>query len=97
MDAVQSFGKIPVNVDGLGVSLLSVSGRQDLRAKGNRCPVYPQGTRWRQTLFHGGSQERLRRAGTENIPGIMGLAKAVELAMKNMDAESSGYRTCVIK
>ena len=92
VDAVQSFGKIPVNVDGLGVSLLSVSGHKIYGPKGIGALYIRKGTRWRQTLFHGGSQERLRRAGTENIPGIMGLAKAVELAMKNMDAESSRLR-----
>jgi cysteine desulfurase len=89
VDAVQSFGKIPVNVDDLGVSLLSLSGHKIYGPKGIGALYIRKGTRWRQTLFHGGAQERLRRAGTENIPGIMGLAKAAELAMENRDAESS--------
>ncbi len=89
VDAVQSFGKIPVNVDDLGVSLLSLSGHKIYGPKGIGALYIRKGTRWRQTLFHGGAQERLRRAGTENIPGIMGLARAAELAMENRDAESS--------
>jgi cysteine desulfurase len=89
VDAVQSFCKIPVNVDELGVNLLSVSGHKIYGPKGIGALYIRKGTRWKQTLFHGGAQERLRRAGTENIPGIMGLAKAVELAMENREAESA--------
>lgn len=89
VDAVQSFGKIPVNVDDLGVNLLSVSGHKIYGPKGIGGLFIRKGTRWRQTLFHGGAQERLRRAGTENIPGIMGLARAVELAVENREAESA--------
>jgi cysteine desulfurase len=89
VDAVQSFGKIPVNVDELGVNLLSISGHKIYGPKGVGALYVRKGTRWRQTLFHGGAQEHLCRAGTENIPGIMGLAKAVELAMENREAESA--------
>jgi cysteine desulfurase len=89
VDAVQSFGKIPVNVDDLGVNLLSISGHKIYGPKGIGVLYIRKRTNWRQTLFHGGAQERLRRAGTENIPGIMGLSKAVELAMENREAESS--------
>ncbi|TEB11661.1 Cysteine desulfurase IscS [Pelotomaculum propionicicum] len=89
VDAVQSFGKIPVNVDELGANLLSLSGHKIYGPKGIGVLYIRKGTRWRQTLFHGGAQERLRRAGTENIPGIMGLAKAIELAMENREAESA--------
>ena len=89
VDAVQSFGKIPVNVDELGVNLLSISGHKIYGPKGVGVLYVRKGTRWRQTLFHGGAQEHLCRAGTENIPGIMGLAKAVELAMENREAESA--------
>lgn len=89
VDAVQSFGKIPVNVDDLGADLLSLSGHKIYGPKGAGVLYIRKGTRWRQTLFHGGAQERLRRAGTENIPGIMGLAKAVDLAVGNRETESA--------
>jgi len=87
-DAVQSFGKIPVNVDELGVDLLSISGHKFYGPKGIGALYIRRGTRWKQTLFHGGAQERLRRAGTENVPGIVGLGKAAELAVENMAAEN---------
>lgn len=87
-DAVQSFGKIPVNVDEFGVDLLSISGHKIYGPKGIGALYIRQGTRWKQTLFHGGAQERLRRAGTENVPGIVGLGKAAELAMENSEKES---------
>lgn len=87
-DAVQSFGKIPVNVDELGVDLLSISGHKFYGPKGIGALYIRKGTRWKQTLFHGGAQERLRRAGTENVPGIIGLGKAAELAVENMAAEN---------
>lgn len=89
VDAVQSLGKIPVNVDEIGADLLSISGHKIYGPKGVGALYIRKGTRWKQSLFHGGAQERLRRAGTENIPGIMGLAKAVELAMSNMEQESA--------
>ncbi|MEW6276684.1 MAG: cysteine desulfurase NifS [Bacillota bacterium] len=87
-DAVQSFGKISVNVDELGVDLLSISGHKIYGPKGIGALYIRKGTRWRQTLFHGGAQERLRRAGTENVPGIIGLGKAAELAMADMAEEN---------
>lgn len=95
VDAVQSFGKIPVNVDELGASLLSVSAHKIYGPKGAGALYIRKGIRWKQTLFHGGAQERLRRAGTENIPGIVGLGKAVELAMKNRENESK--RLCSLR
>ncbi|MBE3589148.1 MAG: cysteine desulfurase NifS [Thermoanaerobacteraceae bacterium] len=88
-DAVQSFGKIPVNVDELNVDLLSISGHKIYGPKGIGALYIRKGSRWRQTLFHGGAQEKLRRAGTENTPGIVGLGKATELAMQNMEAEAA--------
>ncbi len=88
-DAVQSFGKIPVNVDELNVDLLTISGHKIYGPKGAGALYIRKGTRWRQTLFHGGAQERLRRAGTENTPGIIGLGKAAELAIANMEQESA--------
>lgn len=92
VDAVQSFGKIPVNVDDLGADLLSVSGHKIYGPKGIGALYIRKGTRWKQTLFHGGAQERLRRPGTENIPGIVGLGKAAELAMENIEGENIRLR-----
>ncbi|NLJ77459.1 MAG: cysteine desulfurase NifS [Peptococcaceae bacterium] len=89
VDAVQSVGKIPVNVDDLKVDLLSLSGHKINGPKGVGALYIRKGTNWRQTLLHGGAQERLRRAGTENIPGIMGLAKAIELAMEERETEGA--------
>ncbi|WP_027719340.1 cysteine desulfurase NifS [Desulfovirgula thermocuniculi] len=88
-DAVQSFGRIPVNVDELNVDLLTISAHKIYGPKGVGALYIRKGTRWKQTLFHGGAQERLRRAGTENTPGIVGFGKAVELAMASMEEESA--------
>jgi len=88
-DAVQSMGKIPVNVDDLGVDLLTISGHKIYGPKGVGALYVRRGTRWRQSLFHGGSQERLRRAGTENVPGIAALGKACELAVQDMEQEAA--------
>ncbi|OPX86330.1 MAG: Cysteine desulfurase [Pelotomaculum sp. PtaB.Bin104] len=88
VDAVQSFGKVPVNVDELSVDLLTISGHKIYGPKGTGALYIRTGTAWQQTLLHGGAQERLRRAGTENVPGIIGLGKAVELAMENMEKEN---------
>ncbi|KAF1086606.1 Cysteine desulfurase [Sporotomaculum syntrophicum] len=87
-DAVQSMGKIPVNVDELGVDLLTISGHKIYGPKGVGALYIRKGTRWRQSLFHGGAQERLRRAGTENVPGIVALGKACELAVQELDKEA---------
>lgn len=87
-DAVQSMGKIPVNVDELGVDLLTISGHKIYGPKGVGALYIRKGTRWRQSLFHGGAQERLRRAGTENVPGIVALGKACELAVHELDKEA---------
>ena len=93
VDAVQSFGKIPVLVDEIGCDLLSISGHKIYGPKGVGALYIRKGTRWKQSLFHGGAQERLRRAGTENIPGIMGLAKAVELVTANLVQESARLKS----
>ncbi|MFZ5652662.1 MAG: cysteine desulfurase NifS [Bacillota bacterium] len=99
-DAVQSFGKIPVDVNELGVDLLTISAHKIYGPKGIGALYIRKGTRWRQTLLHGGAQERLRRAGTENVPGIIGFGVAAELAMVNMKKESEylkGLRDRLIK
>ena len=78
-DAVQSLGKIAVNVDKLGVDLLSMSSHKIHGPKGVGALYVRKGTPL-QALAHGGSHERSMRAGTENISGIVGFAKAVALA-----------------
>lgn len=89
IDAVQSFGKIPVDVNDLNCDLLTISAHKIYGPKGIGALYIRKGTLWKQTLLHGGAQERLRRAGTENIPGIIGLGKAVELAVADQAIESN--------
>lgn len=85
-DAVQSVGKIPVNVDELNVDLLSASAHKIYGPKGVGCLYIRKGTRI-QPLLHGGGQERKRRAGTENVAGIVGFGKAAELAGQELESE----------
>ena len=85
-DAVQSVGKMPVNVDDLGVDMLSISAHKIYGPKGVGALYVRKGTRL-QGLSQGGSHEMKKRAGTENIPGIVGMAKAVELAEQRLDEE----------
>lgn len=86
-DAVQTFGHIPVNVDDLNVDLLSLSGHKFYGPKGVGALYIRKGTKI-TPLIHGGDQERRRRASTENVPGIIGLGKAAELALAIMDKEA---------
>ncbi len=86
-DACASFGKIPVNVDKLGADLVSVSAHKIYGPKGSGALYVRNGTKWRP-MFHGGAQERLRRSGTENVPGIVGFGKAAELAVAGLEKES---------
>lgn len=83
-DAVQSFGKIPVDVDELGVDLLSLSSHKIYGPKGVGALYVRKKTRL-TPLIHGGGQERGIRSGTENIPGIVGFGKAAELAAGELD------------
>ena len=87
-DAVQAIGKIPVNVDELGVDLLSVSGHKIYAPKGIGALYVRRGTKI-DPLFHGGHHERRKRPGTENVPSIVGLAKAMELAREEMQPSST--------
>ncbi|MFH0762879.1 MAG: cysteine desulfurase NifS [Candidatus Omnitrophota bacterium] len=86
-DAVQTVGHIPVNVSDLGVDLLSLSGHKFYGPKGVGALYVRKGTRL-VSLLHGGDQERGLRASTYNTPGIVGVAKAIELCQKNMQREA---------
>jgi cysteine desulfurase len=82
-DAIQAVGKILVNVNALGVDLLSISGHKIYGPKGIGTLYIRKGVRI-SPLLHGGLHERQMRAGTENIPAIVGLAKALDLAQAEM-------------
>jgi cysteine desulfurase len=86
-DAVQSVGKIPVDVETLGVDLLSLSAHKFHGPKGAGALYVRRGTKLKPLLY-GGSHERGRRAGTENVPGIVGLGKAAELACQSLSTET---------
>lgn len=88
-DAVQSLGKIPLDVEALHVDLLSLSGHKIHGPKGIGALYIRRGTRM-QPLLHGGAQERSRRAGTENVAAAVGLARAIELALH--EAERAARR-----
>jgi len=85
-DAIQTVGHIPVNVDKLKVDLLSISAHKLYGPKGVGALYVRKGTKL-VSLMQGGEQEKRRRAGTENVPAIVGLGKAVELAGQGMDEE----------
>ncbi len=85
-DAVQSAGKIPLDVKSLPIDLASISGHKIYGPKGVGAIYIRKGTRI-APLSHGGHHERSRRAGTENIPGIVGLGKAVEIAQRDRDEQ----------
>ncbi len=85
-DAVQTFGHLPINVDELGVTFLSASAHKLYGPKGMGILYVRKGARI-DSFLHGGEQERGRRASTQNVPGIIGLAKAVELAANVLPEE----------
>ncbi|PYN60367.1 MAG: cysteine desulfurase NifS [Candidatus Rokuibacteriota bacterium] len=87
VDAVQTFGKIPLDVDALGIDVLSFSGHKIYGPKGIAGLYIRKGTKM-VSIQHGGEHERRRRAGTENLPGIVGLGKAVEVRARDMHAEA---------
>jgi len=79
-DAVQAAGKIPIHVDNIGCDLLTISGHKLHGPQGVGALYVRKGTKL-EPMLYGGRHERSRRAGTENVPGIVGLGKAAELAM----------------
>jgi cysteine desulfurase len=83
-DAVQAAAKIPIDVARIGCDALSISGHKFHAPQGVGALYLRKGTRL-QPLFHGGRHERSRRAGTENVPGIVGLGKAAELAAQGFE------------
>ena len=87
-DAVQTAGKIPVNVDALGVSMLSISAHKIYGPKGVGVLYLRKGTAIEPQL-HGGGHERNIRSSTENVPGIVGFGKASELAKERLPNESN--------
>jgi cysteine desulfurase len=86
-DAVQSAGKIPIDVNAVDVDLLSISGHKFYAPKGIGALYIRGGTRLRQLLF-GGHHQRGFRPGTENVPGIVGLGKAAEIASAALQADA---------
>jgi cysteine desulfurase len=86
-DAVQTAGHIPVNVNELGVDLLSMSGHKLYGPKGVGVLYTRKGSKL-TPFMHGGGQERGRRASTENVPGIVGLGQAAELAGQDLEGEA---------
>lgn len=82
-DAVQAFTQVPIDVEEMNIDMLSVSGHKINGPKGIGFLYIRKGVKIR-SFVHGGAQERSRRAGTENVPGIIGLAKATEIAVGNM-------------
>lgn len=90
-DAVQAYGLVPINVNDHHIDLLSVSSHKINGPKGIGA-LYVRETVKLSPLFYGGEQERKRRAGTENVAGIVGFAKAVEIAQETMNHKQQEYR-----
>ncbi|MCI5918275.1 MAG: cysteine desulfurase NifS [Roseburia sp.] len=90
-DAVQAFGHIPIDVETMNIDMLSASGHKINGPKGIGVMYIRKGVKI-LSFIHGGAQERKRRAGTHNVPGIVGIGKAAELAKNNMEQRSE-YET----
>ena len=91
-DAVQTFGRLPIDVESLGVDLLSLSGHKIYGPKGIGALYVRSGTKM-VPCMHGGQQERGRRAGTENVAAAVGLARAAELSVASMQLEAERLRS----
>lgn len=87
-DAVQAVGKLPIDLKSTTIDLLSLSGHKLHGPKGIGALYVRRGTRFK-SMLKGGHQERGRRAGTENTPGIIGLGKAAEIARQNLDRDTA--------
>ncbi len=87
-DAVQAYGHIPINVDEMQIDMLSASGHKLNGPKGIGILYIRKGVKIR-SFIHGGAQERSRRAGTSNVPGIVGFGKAAQIARDTMDARNA--------
>ena len=98
-DAVQAAGHVKIDVKDMNIDLMSISGHKLGAPKGVGALFVRKGVKI-EAFIHGGAQERRKRAGTENIPGIVGLGKAIELAVEEMDEEAerlAGLRDKLIK
>ncbi|MBM3303975.1 MAG: cysteine desulfurase [Candidatus Aenigmarchaeota archaeon] len=91
-DAVQGFGKLPIDVRKMNIDMLSASAHKLCGPKGVGLLYIRNGIKL-APLMHGGGHERGRRSGTENVAGIVGFAKAMELAVKDMKKENAGMKT----
>lgn len=87
-DAVQAIGSVRINVKEQNIDMLSLSGHKFYGPKGVGALYIKKGVKL-ISIIHGGSQERKRRAGTENVPGIIGLGKAIELAYEHFDEQNA--------
>lgn len=90
-DAVQAYTQVPIDVDAMNIDMLSASGHKINGPKGIGFLYIRKGVKIR-SFVHGGAQERHRRAGTENVPGIIGLAKAAQIATENMEERTAAER-----
>ena len=86
-DAVQAFGQVPIHVDEMNIDMLSSSAHKINGPKGIGCLYIRKGVKIR-SFIHGGAQERKRRAGTENVPGIVGYGVAARMAAETMEART---------
>jgi len=91
VDGVQTFGKLPLDLEALNIDLLSFSGHKIYGPKGVAGLYIRKGTKM-ASVQHGGEHERRRRAGTENVPGAVGLGKAVEVRARDMVEEETRVR-----
>jgi cysteine desulfurase len=90
-DAVQTYGKLPINVNKMDIDLLSLSGHKIYGPKGIGALYMRRGVQI-EKFFHGGKHERDRRAGTENVPAAVGLGKAAEICQKRMEEDLGELR-----